>query len=155
MPFGLKNAAQTFQRFMNSMLQDLDYAYCYINDILVASPEQHMQHLQEIFRRLQDTGLVINTSKCIFGASQVEFLGYQISALEIKPLPDKVKTILAYPKPKTIIELRRFLSMINYYRRCIKNAAHDQALLNEFLKESKKNDKRLILWRRTKHGINA
>lgn len=44
MPFGLKNAAQTFQRFMNSIFQDLDYVYCYVDDILIAS-ETHEQHL--------------------------------------------------------------------------------------------------------------
>lgn len=36
--------------------------------------------------------------------------------------------------------------MLNYYRRCISKAAHDQATLNECLKESKKNDKRPIVW---------
>ena len=37
MPFGLKNAAQTFQRFMDSILQDLDFVFVYLDDILVAS----------------------------------------------------------------------------------------------------------------------
>ncbi|XP_018359737.1 PREDICTED: uncharacterized protein LOC108758981 [Trachymyrmex cornetzi] len=37
MPFGLRNAAQTFQRFVNSVLQDLEYCYVYIDDILIAS----------------------------------------------------------------------------------------------------------------------
>lgn len=82
----------------------------------------------------------------MFGEDQVDFLGYQISNQGIKSLPDKVKTIINYPKPKTVIELRRFLSMLNYYRRCIKNAAHDQVVLNEYLKDSKKNDKRPIVW---------
>ena len=37
MPFGLKNAAQTFQRFIDSILQDLDFLFVYLDDILVAS----------------------------------------------------------------------------------------------------------------------
>ena len=43
MPFGLKNAAQTFQRLMDSILQDLDFLFVYLDDILVASktPEDH------------------------------------------------------------------------------------------------------------------
>lgn len=44
------------------------------------------------------------------------------------------------------MELRRFFAMLNYYRRCIKNAAKEQAILNEYLKNSKKNDKRPIQW---------
>ena len=44
MPFGLKNAAQTFQRFMDSVLQDLDYIFVYLDDILVASGTRTNTH---------------------------------------------------------------------------------------------------------------
>lgn len=66
---------------MNSIFQSLDYVYCYVDDILVASEthEQHMQHLQEVFKRLQTAGVTVNASKCIFGEEQVDFLGYRIS----------------------------------------------------------------------------
>lgn len=37
MPFGLTHAAQTFHRFMDSVLRSLDFAFCYVDDILVAS----------------------------------------------------------------------------------------------------------------------
>ena len=54
MPFDLCNAAQTFQRFMNQVLQGLDFAYTYINDVLIASssPEEHLTHLRAFFERL-------------------------------------------------------------------------------------------------------
>lgn len=148
MPFGLKNAAQTFQRFINSVFQDLDYVYCYIDDILVASesPEQHMEHLRTVFQKLLKAGVSINTSKCVFGTEQVEFLGYLVSGQGVRPLPERVRAILKFPKPKTVVEMRRFLGMINFYRKCIKNAAQMQAILNEYLKDSKKNDKRPIQW---------
>jgi len=56
-----------------------------------------------------------------------------------------VKSILDYPKLKTLHKLRRFLG-INYYRRCLKNAASHQALLTEYLKDSRKKDARIIHW---------
>ena len=37
MPFGLKNAAQAFQHLMNTVHYGLDFAFVYIDDILVAS----------------------------------------------------------------------------------------------------------------------
>ena len=37
MPFGLRNAAQTFQRFLDHVLHGLDFAYVYIDDVLIAS----------------------------------------------------------------------------------------------------------------------
>jgi len=55
MSFGLRNAAQTFQRFIE-VLRNLDFCYAYIDDILVASKseEEHLQHLRILFKRLQE-----------------------------------------------------------------------------------------------------
>ena len=54
MPFGLRNAAQTFQRFMDQVLRGLPFAYAYIDDVLIASttPEEHLEHLRAVFERL-------------------------------------------------------------------------------------------------------
>jgi hypothetical protein len=51
MSFGLRNAAQTFQRFMDEVLRGLDFCFAYLDDILVFSrtSEEHEQHLQTLF----------------------------------------------------------------------------------------------------------
>lgn len=67
MPFGLHGAPATFQRLMNHVLSGLsDYAAAYLDDIIVYSLswEQHLQHLKEVFHRIQEAGLTINSSKC-------------------------------------------------------------------------------------------
>lgn len=53
MPFGLRNAAWTFQRFIDKVLQGLTFAYAYIDDILFASAseEEHLQHIDMVFQR--------------------------------------------------------------------------------------------------------
>ena len=73
MPFDLRNTAQTFQRFMDQVVRRLDFSYVYIDDLLVASsfPEEHEQHLQQLFIRLSEYGLVINPDKCEFGKSEL------------------------------------------------------------------------------------
>lgn len=76
---------------------------------------------------------MINPSKCIFGASSVTFLGYLISAEGTQPLPAKVKEIQNFPAPKAVRELRRFLGMVNFYRRFIPQAAQHQGPLNTLL----------------------
>lgn len=54
----------------------------------------------------------------------VTFLGYEVSAKGSKPLPEKVRAINEYPKPKTVRDLRRFLEIINFYRRFLANHYH-------------------------------
>ncbi|GBP80756.1 hypothetical protein EVAR_56602_1 [Eumeta japonica] len=140
MTFGLRNAGQTFQRFVDEMLRGLDFTYAYLDDFLVFSKDQktHEEHLHLLFNRLRQYGMVINTAKCVFGAAEVTFLGYRISSKGTIPLPEKVEAIRTFPVPKTIRELRRFLGMINFYRRFIPNAAHYQAPLNALLTGSAK-----------------
>lgn len=55
MTFGLRNAAQTFQRIINEALSGLDFVFAYVDDILVASDNvtQHKRHLQLVFQRLR------------------------------------------------------------------------------------------------------
>ena len=71
MPYGLRNAAQTFQRFMDEVCRDLDFVFVFIDDFLVFStmPEQHRHHLRQLFQRLEHYGLVINPKKCELGSS--------------------------------------------------------------------------------------
>ena len=90
MPFGVKNAAQTFQRLMDTILQDLDFLFVYLDDILVASKnkEEHKRHLLTLFDRLQEHGLVIKLEKCEFGVTQIDFLGHRVDENGIRPLPN-------------------------------------------------------------------
>jgi hypothetical protein len=64
MAFGLRNAAQTSQRFMD-ILRDLDFCFAYLDDILVfsRSPEEHEHHLRKLFLELQAYGILINRAK--------------------------------------------------------------------------------------------
>jgi hypothetical protein len=55
---------------MDQVLRGLDYCFVYLDDILIASPtlQQHEEHLREVLGRLEQAGLVLNSSKCIFNA---------------------------------------------------------------------------------------
>lgn len=135
MTFGLRNAAQTFQRFLDEVLQGLDFTYGYLDDILVfsSSETQHLEHLEILFERLKKYGVLINTSKCVLGVSELTFLGYHVSPHGIRPIEEKVKAIQDFPTPKTAKELRRFLGMLNFYRKFVPDAAAIQGPLNTAL----------------------
>lgn len=148
MPFGLRNAAQTFQRFMDSLFRDLNFVFIYVDDCLIASDNEdlHYQHLETVFKRLHENGITINLEKCEFLRREIDFLGYHITSQGIQPTEENYKAIMEFPKPKTIQELRRFLGMVNFYRSNIPRAAENQRILNEYLHGSKKNDNSPVPW---------
>jgi transposase InsO family protein len=125
MPFGLKNAAQAFQRLMDTVCAGLDFAFVYLDDILVYShdEQEHFAHLRTLFSRLAEHGLVINPSKCQFGMHAIAFLGHQINHQGIFPLPDKVLAIQNFPQPTSVKALQEFVGMVNFYHRFVPQAA--------------------------------
>lgn len=140
MNFGLRNAAQSFQRFIDEMLRNLPFCYGFLDDILIFSETeaQHLEHLRQLFQQLSDYGMLINAAKCEFGQAKITFLGHEVSAAGIRPLPERVQAIQNYPVPTTVKELRRFLGMYNFYRRFVPGAAKIQAPLNIVLAGPKK-----------------
>ncbi|GFW99859.1 retrovirus-related Pol polyprotein from transposon 17.6 [Trichonephila clavipes] len=88
-------------------------------------------------QRLSSYGLKLNISKCVFGVTELIFLGHLITPDGIKPLPDKVQAVLDYKQPETVGSLRKFFGLLNFYRRFLPKAAEQQYLLSEFLKGSK------------------
>ncbi len=131
MPFGLRNASQTFQRFVVCVLRGRDFCCAHVDDILIASKtkEEHIQRLEEVFRRLDEHGLVVILDKCCFGRAEVSFLGHIVNAQGVRHLQAKVKAVTDFPQPCTKRQLRRFLGMINFYRRFIANCAEVAASL--------------------------
>ncbi|GFU31237.1 transposon Tf2-9 polyprotein [Trichonephila clavipes] len=79
--------------------------------------------------------------------TELIFLGHLITPDGIKPLPDKVQAVLDYKQPETVGFLRKFLGLLNFYRRFLPKAAEQQYLLSEFLKGSKgKKDSKPLNW---------
>ena len=135
MPFGLCNAAQTFQRFIDQVLQGLPFSYAYLDDLFIASssPEEHQQHLRAVLARLQDHGIIINPTKSVLGAEHLEFLGHHVDSTGIKPLKSKVQVIRDFPMPTTQRKLREFLGLVNFYHRFVPNCAAILVPLNSML----------------------
>lgn len=143
MAFGLCNAAQTFQSFMNDILKVCKFAIAYLDDILIASSSlnEHELHLRAVLKRLKENGLVINLTKCVFAKSEVEFLGHLITPNGVRLLPEKVAAILEFERPTITKGLRRFLGMLNFYNRFLLQIAVHQLRLQSIINTNKKKTK--------------
>lgn len=141
MPFGLTNAPATFQRLMNAVLADFindGDVICYVDDVLVASRtfSEHMDLLQRVFKRLQDSGLKLKLSKASWCGREITYLGHIISEHGFAPSPDNTKRLTEYPSPTTVKETQRIVGLLSYYRRHVRDFAKFSAPMNKAIKKN-------------------
>eukprot|EP00253_Pinus_taeda_P012699 PITA_12699 len=123
LPFGLTNAPATFMCLMNSVFhQFLDkFVLIFIDDILIysRSKEEHEKHLRMVLQTLREHQLYAKLSKCDFYKEEIQYLGHVISKDGIAVDPEKIKTILDWPVPKDVADIRSFMGLAGYYRRFV------------------------------------
>ena len=118
MPFGLTNAPATFQRTMEMKFSDMiDYTDIYVDDIVVYSEslEDHLVHLRKVLQRLREHQLFVKLKKCSFAQSEIEFVGFIVGRKGIRPVPEKLQTILDWPVRKNAKHVRSFLGLCCFY----------------------------------------
>ena len=125
MPFGLANSPATYQRLMETILQDLNLKICfvYLDDVIIFSDtyEEHLHRIDLVFQRLRETGLKLSPKKCSFFMPKVRYVGHVVSEHGIEPDPDKIEKVKSWPTPTTPEEVRRFIGFVGYYRRFVKD----------------------------------
>lgn len=117
MPFGLRTAAQTFQRFIYTVLRGAPGVMAYVDDLMVygSSKEEHDARLKEVLDLLDGRGVTINVDKCKFALDQVDFLGFRVQSTGLSPLPEKVLAITGMARPVTTRQVQQWLGMMNFY----------------------------------------
>lgn len=125
MPFGLCNAAQSMCRLMDLVIPtDMrEFIFIYIDDLLIVSAnyDTHLERLQYVADALRKANLTINVQKSRFCMREIQYLGHIVGNGEIKPDPDRVRSISEFPQPTTVRQVRRFLGMSGWYQRYIQN----------------------------------
>lgn len=140
MPFGLRNASSTFQRYIDHLFVNTNCVFNYVDDILIFSrdEEQHKNDLAKVLKILQDNNLRISLDKCQFFATDIDFLGFNISKNGMKPTQDKVHCIREFAAPTDSKSLRSFLGLMNFYRHLLPNFAQSVLPLTEVMKHNPK-----------------
>ena len=135
LPFGVASAPAIFQRYMDTLLQGIPQVSIYIDDILIAAAtvEEHLHTLELVLQRLQQAGLRLNRSKCLFLQASLEFSGHVVNADGIQLTEEKVRAIKKASEPKNAAELRSFLGLVNYYSKFLPNLSTKLAPLYKLL----------------------
>ena len=157
-PFGLRNAPPSFQRFVNQMLSDMKGTVCepYLDDVLAFSKEfeDHVKDLDKILTRMRSRGIKLRAEKCHFAKKEVRYLGRLVSADGYRPDPADVAVLEKFRTPPVNIgELRSLLGFLGYYRCYVQDFSRKVKTLYDMLKgvgkkENKGNSsKAKIEWR--------
>src|ERR1044072_6510534 len=110
MPFGLKQVPRWFQLLMNDVLRLViaKTAVVYLDDIIIYSKgtlEEHIRHVKEVFRFLDQAILQIKIKKCKFFETKIKFLDHEISEERIHIDFEKVKAMQTLPASKNLRDI--------------------------------------------------
>ena len=122
LPFGINIGPSAFSYVLDKVLaQCTEFVLNYLDDIMIFSKtwQDHLNHLEEVFKHLWDVDFKIKCSKCKFFKPQVNYLNFLVGTQGMQLLPGKVTTMDALEPPKDIDELRQFFGLVGYYRKFI------------------------------------
>jgi hypothetical protein len=116
MPFSLKNAGATYQRMMQNCLgsQIGRNIQVYIDDVVITTRKEEslISDLTEAFDNLNRYKLKLNPTKCSFGVSAWQLLGFLVSARGIEANPEKIQAILTMGKPAKLHNVQKLVGRI-------------------------------------------
>ncbi|CAB3979326.1 Transposon Ty3-G Gag-Pol poly [Paramuricea clavata] len=91
LPFGIKSAAEVFQKKMSQVLEDIDGAEAIVDDILVWGKyiQEHDARLKKVLDRVQEVNLKLNQRKCQIRKEEIAYVGHLLTKDGLKPDPEK------------------------------------------------------------------
>ena len=137
LPFEVASAPSIFQKIMDQILDGLDGAVCYLDDIIVTGKNyrEHLNNLSEVLSRIQEYGFRTNKDKYMFLQDHVEYLGFIVNKHGVHTSLLKTKAINEMPTAENISQLRSFLGMVNHYAKFIPKLTDNLAPFYSLLKK--------------------
>ncbi|XP_072169474.1 uncharacterized protein [Diadema setosum] len=137
MPYGLSSAPSAFQKIVSSVLSGIPGVLNLLDDVVVcgATTEEHDRRLHKVLSRLAKHRFTLNEEKCKFAASEIDFMGYRVTAEGVMPTQDNAAAIQLLPTPTNVKELASFLGTTNFYLKFVPRYAETAEPLHKLLRK--------------------
>ena len=85
--------------------------------------KEHLKKIEKVLVIVNKVGAMVNKSKCLFFANEIEYIGFLIDKNGICVNPRKIVPLINMPQPTNVKQLQSFLGAVNYYSKFIPNMA--------------------------------
>ena len=145
MLFGLCNAPETFQRYINEPLREYLNVFCtvYLDNMLIYSNNKanHADHVLQVLKRLHKRALQIDIDKCEFNTTRVKYLGMVVTTEGMEMDTKKVEAIQKWEVLLSVKDVQTFLGFSNFYCWFIPSFLAKVKLLNKLTKSTQYSTK--------------
>lgn len=132
LPFGISTAMEIFQKRMLEVTSGLKGVYVLADDMLVVgygetecdAQKDHDKNLKQLMNRLNECNVKLNKDKVKLCKKEIKFYGHILTKDGVKPDEAKVSAIVNMPPPENKQDVLRFLGMVTYLSRYIKNLSN-------------------------------
>ena len=147
MPMGSADGSAQQQALMQEVFKDLlgNGVHVFIDDILIFTGKAyedsseyedaliHVSKIEETLKCLKSANLTTMNKKCSFGKMELKFLGHIINREGMKPDPEKIETVMDFPTPKSVTQLRSIIGVLAFLGRYIKDFSEHIAVLTPLI----------------------
>jgi len=138
MCFGLSCASELFQETLSQVLRGIQGVKNICDDIIIfgCTKSDHDASLLAVIKRLHDSGLTLNKSKCELNKHELSFYGHVFGELGVKVSSTKIEAVKKMAPPESSSAVRSLLGMCGYLSRYVP----DYATLTEPLRRLIRNN---------------
>ena len=105
--------------------------------------EEFVTNLSTVFKRFRQYNITLHPDKCRFGLSEVEYVGYVINEEGMSFSKEKIDSVLNFPKPVIMKQLKSFLGLANYFHTHVRDHSMLVRPLHAMLHDYNKSKKRI------------
>lgn len=142
MPFGLKNAGATYQRYMQKCLQTQigRNIHAYVDAVVVKTKERHtlLEDLKKTLANLRRFQMKLNPEKCVFSVPTDQLLDFLVSEQGIEANPEKIGAIERMQPPQNLCDVQKFLVCLASLSRFVSRLGEKALPLYQLMKKTDK-----------------
>ena len=137
--FGIPSAPAIWQRAIDQGLDGVEGTSCLLDMIITGKDDQeHLDHLEDLLKRLKEHGLRENRGKCKFFQKKITYCGHVVDQDRLHKTQEKVDAVVNAPRPENVKQVLSFLGLVNYYHQFLLNLATALHPLNQLLEQGKR-----------------